>query len=252
MNITAEMIAYGLDNSRRTGTDKYVACCPAHDDNSPSLAIKQDGDNVLVHCFSGCTQHDVIDSLKSQHLWPVKNKDNRAGNKRIKTFTRDETISLQLEEAIYEAEEGKGIPLTELQRKRLHDTKLRIATEKKQNRGIGKQHVTPEPSKTDAIQTFSNIPSWAYKNGKLEIFIGTQEARRHALSLYHTGLPNFMVFPSHRNPENYTWDVDGIIVSIRGFDNVEPDKILRLSKSLAQAGACIVITPTIEFTEWRP
>ena len=27
----------------------YTACCPAHRDKSPSLAIRQDGERILLH-----------------------------------------------------------------------------------------------------------------------------------------------------------------------------------------------------------
>lgn len=46
------------------------ACCPAHEDNEPSLGVKQEGDKVLVHCFAGCSQEDVIRALQLRSLWP--------------------------------------------------------------------------------------------------------------------------------------------------------------------------------------
>jgi len=47
------------------------APCPAHDDRTPSLSIK-DGDEgrILVKCFSGCEGREVIDALKRMNLWP--------------------------------------------------------------------------------------------------------------------------------------------------------------------------------------
>lgn len=40
--------------------DGWLACCPAHDDRSPSLSIKQGDDGrVLMKCFAGCS-HDAI------------------------------------------------------------------------------------------------------------------------------------------------------------------------------------------------
>ena len=38
---------------------KWIACCPAHQDKSPSLAVTEADDRVLVHCFSGCDTQDV-------------------------------------------------------------------------------------------------------------------------------------------------------------------------------------------------
>lgn len=47
------------------GTSRnWEACCPAHDDNDPSLSITELSDQrVLVHCWAGCSALDVISSL---------------------------------------------------------------------------------------------------------------------------------------------------------------------------------------------
>src|SRR5260370_14448095 len=51
----------------------WIARCPAHDDNTPSLSIR-DANNgtVLVRCHAGCEQTDVIAALRSRKLWPEK------------------------------------------------------------------------------------------------------------------------------------------------------------------------------------
>lgn len=52
-----------LGGVRRAGRG-WVACCPAHDDRSPSLAIGLgDNDTVLLHCFAGCAAVDVVSSI---------------------------------------------------------------------------------------------------------------------------------------------------------------------------------------------
>jgi len=53
-----------LDKVRNRGDSSWMACCPAHDDKSPSLSIKetQDGD-ILLHCFAGCGVDDVVAAL---------------------------------------------------------------------------------------------------------------------------------------------------------------------------------------------
>ena len=40
-----------LDKVKRIANDRYTAICPAHDDRSPSLAIKETDDRLLLHCF---------------------------------------------------------------------------------------------------------------------------------------------------------------------------------------------------------
>lgn len=52
-----------LDKVKRFGADKYMACCPAHDDKSPSLSVTQHGDRILIKCFAGCTSLEVVESM---------------------------------------------------------------------------------------------------------------------------------------------------------------------------------------------
>jgi hypothetical protein len=46
-----------------------IVHCPAHDDRSPSLSVNEKARQVLVHCFSGCTQDSVIAALRERRLW---------------------------------------------------------------------------------------------------------------------------------------------------------------------------------------
>lgn len=49
---------------RQTGPGRWIACCPAHDDRSPSLSIRELEDGrVLAHCFSGCQVADVLTAV---------------------------------------------------------------------------------------------------------------------------------------------------------------------------------------------
>ena len=53
-----------LQKVRRTGPGRWIACCPAHDDKSPSLAIREVEDGrVLIHCFSGCSVQEITGAL---------------------------------------------------------------------------------------------------------------------------------------------------------------------------------------------
>jgi hypothetical protein len=44
--------------------------CPAHDDREPSLHLDVSNGRVLVYCFAGCTQTDVIAALADLGAWP--------------------------------------------------------------------------------------------------------------------------------------------------------------------------------------
>jgi putative DNA primase/helicase len=46
-----------------------MAKCPAHDDRNPSLSIREADGKVLLHCYAGCSQQDVINVLKARGLW---------------------------------------------------------------------------------------------------------------------------------------------------------------------------------------
>lgn len=53
-----------LDKTRPNGQDKWIACCPAHEDRSPSLGIKlTDDGKILLHCFSGCDVESIVSSI---------------------------------------------------------------------------------------------------------------------------------------------------------------------------------------------
>lgn len=44
-----------------------LAPCPAHDDHDPSLHITQRDDRILLRCFAGCSQEEVLDALWRHH-----------------------------------------------------------------------------------------------------------------------------------------------------------------------------------------
>ena len=47
---------------KRSGT-KGMACCPAHDDRTPSLGVSLGRQAILFHCFAGCDQQSVLAAL---------------------------------------------------------------------------------------------------------------------------------------------------------------------------------------------
>ncbi len=65
--MTADSIARAL-KARRSGAG-WMAKCPAHDDNNPSLSIRDADGKVLLHCHAGCVQRNVIEALKAKGVW---------------------------------------------------------------------------------------------------------------------------------------------------------------------------------------
>lgn len=74
LQMNAATIAHALRGGRKSGAS-WVACCPAHRDRNPSLALRDSVEGqVLVHCHAGCTQGAVIAALKELGLWPASAK----------------------------------------------------------------------------------------------------------------------------------------------------------------------------------
>ena len=59
----ADKLLSRLEGVRSTGKDKWLARCPAHDDHSPSLNIREVDDRVLIHCFAGCSVYEVVSAV---------------------------------------------------------------------------------------------------------------------------------------------------------------------------------------------
>ncbi len=69
-----------LDKVRQTGSGRYLALCPAHDDKSPSLAIRElDDGRILVHCFAGCDVESILGAIGMDlsDLFPPKPNDQQ-------------------------------------------------------------------------------------------------------------------------------------------------------------------------------
>lgn len=53
-----------LNKVRKSGQHAWMACCPAHNDKTASLTIKDNGDGrILLNCFAGCDTYSVLRSI---------------------------------------------------------------------------------------------------------------------------------------------------------------------------------------------
>ena len=57
----AEVLA-GSKVKARNGN--YLVACPAHDDDSPSLSLKDTDRGIAVHCFAGCRAGDIYAAIR--------------------------------------------------------------------------------------------------------------------------------------------------------------------------------------------
>lgn len=59
-----DLILSRLDGVRQTGPGKWLARCPAHEDRSPSLSIRETDDcRVLIHDFAGCSVDSICAAI---------------------------------------------------------------------------------------------------------------------------------------------------------------------------------------------
>jgi hypothetical protein len=66
----------------RNGT--WTACCPAHEDKSPSLSVREaDDGRVLVHCFGGCDVHTVLGAVGMDMTDLFPERDERLDHNQV-------------------------------------------------------------------------------------------------------------------------------------------------------------------------
>lgn len=61
--IDIDQLLSRLQRVKSTGHGKWLARCPAHDDRSPSLAIKMVDEKILLHDFGGCSVEAVLAAI---------------------------------------------------------------------------------------------------------------------------------------------------------------------------------------------
>lgn len=109
------------------GKGKWMACCPAHQDRSPSLAINEADDRILVHCFAGCETSDVIAALGLTVSDLFYNKLAGGGLTEGKKRRYEEVLkSEKYQVAIINSVERNERPLTAIERERRSLGKERI------------------------------------------------------------------------------------------------------------------------------
>ena len=100
-----EDILSRFEGVEQQGPDSWMARCPAHGDNNPSLSItrKPDG-KVLMHCFTGCTVEEICAAvgLKLSDLMPERAKAEKPARKK-----RD--LGKWVCDYVYQDEDGSGL-----------------------------------------------------------------------------------------------------------------------------------------------
>jgi hypothetical protein len=59
--MSADALLSRLNKVKRVGPGRWMACCPAHPDKTPSLSIREaDGGTVLINDFGGCGAAEIM------------------------------------------------------------------------------------------------------------------------------------------------------------------------------------------------
>ena len=59
-----EILGSKTAKTPKTSGSDYMSCCPAHDDENPSLSVREGCDGkILLHCFAGCPVDSICASL---------------------------------------------------------------------------------------------------------------------------------------------------------------------------------------------
>jgi len=75
--MSAETLLNQLHKVRKSGPDSWMACCPSHEDRTPSLRITEGSDgHILIHCFAGCSAMEVMGAagLEMTDLFPERDQ----------------------------------------------------------------------------------------------------------------------------------------------------------------------------------
>lgn len=70
-----DLILSRLDGVITRSNGQYLARCPAHEDKSPSLSVRETDDGtILIHCFAGCAAYDITSAvgLNLSDLFPPR------------------------------------------------------------------------------------------------------------------------------------------------------------------------------------
>jgi len=73
--MSAEVLVARLDGVKKRPDGRWSARCPAHEDKTPSLSVRElDDGRVLMHCFAGCSVESVLGAigLKLEDLFPPR------------------------------------------------------------------------------------------------------------------------------------------------------------------------------------
>lgn len=94
--MTINELILKLNGVKKRHQNAFMARCPAHDDRSLSLSIKQENGKILLKCFSGCNLSEILDALGLQASDLFTDSLNRAISNPESVCVRSEPSTEQI------------------------------------------------------------------------------------------------------------------------------------------------------------
>jgi hypothetical protein len=118
-----EALTDRLEKIKRTGSGRWMACCPSHSDRTASLSLRElDDGRILLHCFAGCSVGEILDAigLTINDLYPQRLANGRPERKPFPSADVLRAISFEAQVvAIAAADIAKGVLLDITEKNRI-------------------------------------------------------------------------------------------------------------------------------------
>ena len=99
-----------LEKVKRTGSGRWIAKCPAHDDRRASLSIRElDDGRTLAHCFAGCDVHSVLSAVSLDVAALFPEREIRHGRPERRPFPAADVLRCLAFEALVVATAGAAM-----------------------------------------------------------------------------------------------------------------------------------------------
>jgi hypothetical protein len=134
--MSIEAILSRVNKVRKSSSNSWMACCPAHDDKNPSLSIRDLGDGrILLNCLAGCETLDVLGAVGMEwsDVMPEKVAHHAAPVKQ-RIYATDALRVIQYEARIvmmaaYTMRRGERLADDDLARLELAMERINVASE---------------------------------------------------------------------------------------------------------------------------
>lgn len=111
-----------LDKVKKLG-ERWVACCPVHNDTNPSMTMKEEDGKVLIHCFAcQANGQEVVAALGLPASVLFRDSKRQAIPQKVIEAAKEDAYFI----AIFESEKAKGSRITHNDFKRYKLAKERI------------------------------------------------------------------------------------------------------------------------------